>query len=401
MASPDKSLAINSPELRLLLSLLRVAVGRPALPPVSGSNPFRWPVFVALAERHRVVPVLCARAASELAATCPPAVVSRLQQSAAANARRALALAADQIALTDALAKNGIEAIALKGTVLAQRLYGNIAARHAGDIDLLIRPADAIAADRLLLGLGLRRSRPDFPLTPGQTKKYIRFRPEFEYLRASPPLRAELLWRLELLDTNERLWAHPPEQKIGQRSLRTLPPGIEIPYLFAHGARHAWFRLFWLIDVAMVLNDPSIPWPAIVGTARAAGTERALLQGAALAEELLGVPCPPALRPQPGEHRTIAALVAEARRQIGREPREHEAAGEWLRQLHYRVHLSRRLAHKWATLTPHIVTPESWRTWPLPDRWFFLYYAAGPFLWVWRRLRPRALHAPSAPVAPP
>ena len=84
---------------------------------------------------------------------------------------------------------------------------------------------------------------------------------------------------------------------------------------------------------------------------------------------------------------SFAALVAEARRQIGREPQHHEPLAEWFRQTAYRVRLQETTAAKLAILKPHLFSPLNWQTWPISDRWFFLYYPASPFLWMWRRAR--------------
>ena len=53
--------------------------------------------------------------------------------------------------------RNGLAVIPLKGTFLARRLYGQAEARQVSDVDLLVRPADLVAADRQLEGLGYRR----------------------------------------------------------------------------------------------------------------------------------------------------------------------------------------------------------------------------------------------------
>lgn len=125
----------------------------------------------------------------------------------------------------------------------------------------------------------------------------------------------------------------------------------------------------------------------IIAGARRQGTERPLLQAADLAECLLGVAPPAALRPTEAETPMVAALVNEALRQIVRTPTPHEPAGEWLRQTVYRANLARGVRRKFSALLPHLFSPLSWQTLPLPDRWFFLYYPATPILWLWRRLR--------------
>lgn len=372
-----------APELAYLLALVRTALGRPET--AAAPADLHWPRFLALVERHRVGALLHQRAAATLAAHCPPAVAAQLQAAAAGTLRRALAQTAEVGRLHDALAAAGVPVATVKGLALAHQLHGGPGLRFAGDLDLVVAPEDVARADTVLQAAGLRRTRPDFPLTPRQHREYLRVKPEFEYVRAHPPQRVELLWQLEGLH-RAPAWA---PLALGGRPLRTLALPDHACYLLQHGARHAWFRLFWLVDIALLLERPGLDWAALLAEARAAGTDRAVWQGVALAVELLGAPRPAALAGPSPEPAVLAALVAEARRQLTRTPPPHEAFGEWARQLHYRTRLVRSGRAKLAVLAPHLFTPSNWAVWRLPDRWFFLYYPATPFLWLWRYLRRR------------
>lgn len=373
------------PELGFLLALLRAALGGPPpAPPPAGLD---WKNLLALVERHRVGVFLHHRAAVALAALCPPEVGTSCHATASHAAQRALRVAAQQLRLLRLLAAAGIEAMPVKGLVLADRLYGGIGRRHIGDLDLLVRPADALRADGVLQAAGLRRTRPDFSLTPRQARAYLALKPEFEYHAPATPLRVELLWRLEGLPRSIDPFAGAVVCSPGGQPVRTLAPGLEALYLFQHGARHGWFRLFWLLDIALLLRAPGCDWTRVAEEARASGLERSLFQGAALARDLLGATVPPALAPSAREERAIAALARESCRQIARTPAEDEPFGEWLRQTVYRVRLQKSVRAKFAMMAPHLFSPLNWHTLPLPDRWFFLYPALSPFLAAWRRLR--------------
>lgn len=377
-----------SPELRLLLRLLRSGLGTDdATPDASPSVDVR--ALVALAERHRVSAFLHHRAAEALARLAPPGTVDALQRVAQPAMHRALLATAEQIRLVQTLERAGIESIAVKGLLLAQQLYGAVGIRHVGDIDLFVRVADVTEADAALQAAGLRRTRPEFPLSPRQTREFIRVKPEFEYVRQNPLMRVELLWRLEGLPPAEveNAWRTSVPAQLGAQPMRRLPPQLDALYVLQHGARHGWFRLFWLVDAALLFRDASLDWEHIMRTARAQRLERALQQAALLAADLLGVSPPPALLPRPAERPAIARLAAEAVRQIARDAAVHEGVAEWARQLRYRVALAATPRAKYAVLAPHLFSPESWRTWPLPDRFFFVYYFANPFLWLWRRWR--------------
>lgn len=375
-----------SPELRLLLSLIRAALGtgEPLVAPASG---IAWPAFIALVERHRIGPLLHLHAAATVAAVCPAGIAQGVQALAGANSRRALACAAEQIALVRGLAAAGIEVVALKGLVLSQQLHGNLHTRPVGDIDLLLRPADAARADTLMQAGGWTRINPGFPLTPRQTRQFIRVKPEFEYVRGWPLQRVELRWALEGMREAEAAIGRADSVKLGGQAMRTLPADLNLVYLLQHGARHGWFRLFWLVDLAVALRSPGFDATTVSAVARRLDAERSIWQGLQLVEDLLGVACPAPLRPPAPAARRMARLTADARWMITAELSELNAFRGWLRQLLYRIRLQRRIRAKFAVLQPHLFSPATWGMCPLPDRWFFLYYFATPLFWLWRRAR--------------
>lgn len=368
------------PELRLLIALVRSAF-QPSAPPPATSGAIAWPVFITLVERHRLAPFLHQRASPALAACCPPEVIAKIHTSATQTLRRSLAQTAELFRLLEVLAAANVPALVVKGVALAEQLHGGIGARFASDLDLVVAPGNAARADAALQASGLRRSWPDFALTPRQTRTYLALKSDFEYVRddTALPLRVELLWRLEGLSAAPRT----TPLTLAGREVRTLVLEDHALYLLQHGARHAWHRLFWLVDIALLLERRQLDWAALHARARASGVERALLQGTTLASALFSVPLPAAL----ADAHARPALLREAHRQIARRPRANESASEWACQLSYRVGLAPTLTAKWRVLAPHLFTPINWQVWRLPDRWFWLYYPATPFLWLWRYLR--------------
>jgi hypothetical protein len=384
-----------SPELLALLADLRAALGKGpgtdglALCKAAGrvEGPPDWADWLALVERHRVGAFLHHRVPADVRTGWPEPVARRLAAISEETLLRSLAAAAEQRSLIQLLEAERISTLAVKGLALAEQLYGGLGRRHVGDIDLLVRRGDVERADEAIQAAGWRRTRPDFRLTPLQTRRYLQLKPEFEYRREERAQRVELLWQLEGLPESESIWTDATVCTVGGGPLRTLDPGSNALYLSQHGARHAWYRLFWLVDVALMVQDPAVDWEAAVSLARRTGVERPLLQAGALAHELFGAALPPALIPGPSERAVVASLVREAMRQIGRKPSGDEYSADWFRQAWYRTRLARFPRAKFSVLAPHLLSPEGWRMWPLPDRWFFLYYFATPFLWLWRRIR--------------
>ena len=375
-------------EDQALIRLLRVALA------TSPADAFIWPAtaselqFTQSVERHRVAPFLHRRLPAAVVARLPEQVRTQLQASATRNARRALTLSAELIRINRMLGTAGIPAISVKGPLLAQALYGEVGLRHAGDLDVLIHPDQLPQVDQLLRTAGLRRSQPDFELTPRQQHEYQRLKHEFEYFNDAAQQRLEIEWRLEGLagDPFAAWHAAGEPAMLGGETIKRLPAGTEFLYLFVHGAGHGWFRMFWLIDVALLLRLPEVDWSALMVAARASQVEAHVWQGCRLVEMLLGIALPEALRVPAHEAAKVDRLVLDALRLMGR-----QAVAGGLLELLWQTGYQLRLRNHWqgriSVLLPRLSSPTNWKTLRLPDRWFNLYYPAAPFLWLIRRLR--------------
>lgn len=101
---------------------------------------------------------------------------------------------------------------------------------------------------------------------------------------------------------------------------------------------------------------------------------------------LLGVPLPAELRVPAAREGAVRWLASKAVRALLRSERERAGVMELFRQTRYQWRLAAGWAGKAAVLRPRLMSPTNWKSLPLHDRWFGLYYAAAPLLWVRRRL---------------
>jgi len=369
------------PELRLVLCLLRVALQTGEVAEISRLRyGVDWTEFIGCVDRHRVGAFLHHRLPPEARSVLPGTVTQHLQEQSRLNVRRALTQAAELVRLVRLLEGEGIPVLSLKGPLLAKELYGELGQRHAGDIDLLVAPENAGRADGLLRGAGYRRVAPDFDLTPLQEKCYLRFRHEFSYLASAPRPRMEMMWQLEQFSNLDDVWRRAVKQELGGHQIHILPPDLNAHYLFQHGARHAWFRLFWLVDVSLLLAGSEINWSDFSARARHAKMERPLQQGARLAGELLGVAVPPALLPAPGEQQQVANFAEDARHWMVLDAATIKTPFGFFRQLVYRIRMQQGGQAKYAIFRQRLLFVDGWKLLRLPDWCFVLYYPAMPFL---------------------
>jgi hypothetical protein len=146
--------APRGPAGRLLLASLRWASGRgPDLAPLA-REVRRWPALLADAGSWGIAEALAfAVAAGRVEAALPPRVRDRLRAAHEAGAASNAALLAEAVRLQGVLAEAGIPSVALKGTALVAAHYPLPAARHVGDLDLLVPRAQLeVAAAALAPG---------------------------------------------------------------------------------------------------------------------------------------------------------------------------------------------------------------------------------------------------------
>ena len=374
-----------SPELLALLRLLRCALGNERDAWVPGWNKeVDWSKFSVCAERHRVGAFLHWRLPAHARQAIPGGVLGELGREAERGTHRSLQRASELVRLARHFADSGIPVASVKGPLLALQLYGELGQRHAGDIDLLVAPDDVERADALLKAQGYERTEPDFELTPLQFRQFRRFKRDAEYVSRESGIRLELGWRLFHVAESCRAdfeWRDFAGQKIA-----VLKPEDNALYLFVHGARHGWFRLFWLVDVSLLLADSRVDWPAAAATARRLGLERSVSQGAALAGELLGAPVPAAIAELTRENSALGPLVAYAHRQMARDVAPGTLQAE---PVLYAMRLQPDWRSRGIIFRARFMYPENWRMLPLRDRLFPLHYAAAPFLWLCRRIAGR------------
>jgi hypothetical protein len=380
------------PELRLLVAHLRLALGTGAPADLElARQPVDWSAWLRWVERHRVGGFLNHHLPPEKREQLPDESRRALAGSARTTARLALARAGELVRLTRLMAAAGVPCISVKGPLLARAIYGDFGQRHAGDLDLLIAPESLARADAALRAAGLRRSQPDFDLTPRQWREFQRLKHECEYFHDAAGVRVELEWQLAGLPHFDFAaeWPRAEPAALGGARVRRLRPELEFLYLFTHGAGHGWFRLFWLVDVARVLQRDDVDWPALMDAARANRAERCVWQGAWLADSLLRVPVPESLRAPAAHADRVRRLGLAARRMMSTITDEPKRVAELFRETAYQLRLRATWAGRAAVLRPRLMSPAGWKMLRLPDRWFALYYVAGPFLWLRRRARRR------------
>lgn len=375
-------------ELRELLRLVRCALG------TAEGVGFEWrglqmEEFLRCVRRHRLGAFLHDQVPEEVKAELPEQVRDELERLARENLRRSLSQIAQILDLTERLREQGVGVLSVKGPVMGQELYGKPGVRFSRDIDLLIRPVDFDAAEQILRTQGYVRVHPDFEMTPRQREHFLKLQNGCEYEGRNGMV--DLLWRLEDEKDVEAAWSNTSRVEVSGHAVEVLPPAVGVAHFFAHGTRHGWHRLFWIVDAAMLLRRGDVDWEAVLERMEQHPLRRSVQLGARLARDLLGVQLPGTLAAGMRSDREIEWLVRQSYREMTMEPERERVISEWVGSAVYRLRIRPDFRDKAGEFfPPRGVLPLSWKMVRLPDGWYWLYYVIAPLAWLRCRIEGRA-----------
>lgn len=312
-----------------------------------------------------------------------------------ASARRAtihaMALATETCRLSTALSAAGVRHLVIKGPALAQRLYGDMAARSSKDIDILVDPAMFSVAEivivehRYKFNAGYRAHL--LPYYPRNTvPKDASYYHDFTGIQIE--LHHSLFAIPALLPLDfERLWANRDSITLGNVQLPILATSDEFIYMCIHGATHYWFRLKWLQDIARLLavTTPDL-FDEIADSADRLGVKQMVLSAVALANEIFGLNHTPAVLRMGASDRVARDIIHHSRLALAKREVAWQTFAEKLHDAYLRSKLRSEWSYKRAVLANIMVSPADVELLRLPTQAKGLYCVVRPFLLMQRRL---------------
>lgn len=273
----------TGPTLEVEWSILLTACSRSPAPEKLNrvkhllQSPVRWQLLFARAERHGVLPLLY-RALGEFRDAVPKDQVNALKQGYETNVHKAMLLSRELIRILGHLSEAGIQVMAYKGLALAEALYGDIALRQSGDIDLLVRPRDFSRVRNALTQLGYL---PQASFSVTQENAYLKSGYECVFDGPAGRNLLEVQWAtlpgfygvdFEMGSIFDRAVT----VAVAGQKMKTPSPADLFLVLSMHAAKHVWGRLIWLCDIARLMSVPELDWNWIGSAARQLGIVRIL-----------------------------------------------------------------------------------------------------------------------------
>ncbi len=344
-----------------------------------------WEQFIRLTLHHRVYPFLYPKLSRMREECVPTLVIQRLKSEYRRNTVQMLQLSGEMGRIGDELARLNIRSLFLKGPVLALDLYGDISLRTSRDLDFIVPLEQLAETEALLLQLGYVKEE-EFETILGDWK-WRQHHTTFNH--SVTTIKVEVHWRLNPAPSREpdfdELWTRARASSLG-RNVYYLGKEDLFLFLSAHGARHGWSRLRWLLDIKQLLAQQPAPG-ALIQLLQRYRYSNMGGQGLLLAAALLKAPIDPALSglmDSPKAHRLaeLSMFYIERLVNLNNPPLAPEV------ERHYKYYqpaiLTRpqQLLYVLGFLYPYAADAK---TLPLPQPLHFLYFPLRPFLWGWRK----------------
>ncbi len=221
-------------------------------------------------------------------------------------------------ALGDVFAAAKLDVAALKGPLLAERLYPEGALRASVDLDLLVAEDDLERAVAALQWAGWQTDSGPTAVYARQHHHHLQLRRE-----GQPPLELHFRARVEfgtVMPAAALIARSSAVTSTHGRGLRLLAPEDEVVYLAVHAAGHGFMRLIWLYDLKLLCgSDSNIDWAAVVERARAVRVLTAVAFTCEMLRQRLNVAVPdlPELRPRGLRHRIARRVQQRVARDEG------------------------------------------------------------------------------------
>lgn len=363
-----------SSELLLLLSL---TAGKTDKIPAE----INWNEFIRLAKKHRVI-VWLLKTDSDFPTFFPEPIKKTIRETHSQNTQRMLFITAEMQRLQKCFSLKGIVNIPIKGPALAYQLFGDPGMRHCMDLDFLVSVDDLDRISEIMNKEGYKQIKPDFPLSPKQKKVHQKLIHHNYFKNIKTGLLVEIHWKLvtpnTLFPNGENLIFNSVSEG---NPFTQIQPELLLQYLIIHGSMHRWYKLFWLKDVDEFFRKNKVTDIHYFNElTKKLGSEKMINQTFSLCELFFQTPIPKEINYQPASK----YLFFSALRTINtNEEKIHERTFERFIKISYLIRLKRGLTHKMACLKAPGTNYLDWKTLPLPDHLFFLYYLLRPFLLFW------------------
>ncbi|MFT6136958.1 MAG: hypothetical protein ACJARP_000509 [Vicingaceae bacterium] len=348
----------------------------------------KWENIIDLSIKHRIVNKI-EKQTKALKVSLPADLNEKISNQSKNSTLKMLLFTAEISLICEAFNKLSISVIPLKGPIASKQIYGDFAAKNSRDIDLLIKEEHLEKCIAEIENLGYINSYPFNSLSKKQKKAFQRSNNQLAFFHPKKKIQVEIHWRLfanrHLLPlTFDELLIDSTQIIVGKTTINCLSETHLLLYLCAHGSKHQWSLLYWLLEVATLTQKVKYDWEKILKESQELGVYRALVQGLILIELLFNLPAHKVIKEHYQENEIIQKLVELSREIIMEEVSfsQKTSVSNYLKILKYKLKISSNIQYKLAYFKLNSI--NDFKLVKLPDSLFFGYFWLRPVFWFWR-----------------
>lgn len=286
----------KSPEIELIIACARTQL-TPETQAAIKDNIGKindWQKVISLAAFHRVTALLYINLKKTCLDSVPHEIINQLKKIYKDNAVWNFSTSITLLKIIDLFKKKNIQAIPFKGPVIAEKAYGDLNLRSFGDLDILVKKNDVIAAQDLLIQYGYKA---EFTLSPKHEQKYLEHENSFSFYHKNN-LSIDLHWEITGRYLLRHIYFESFENRLQttsflEKKIVCIPDDIMLVYLCVHGTSHCWDKLEWLCCfVELVKKQDEKTILSVFSLAKKMGARRIFLLGLYLGQNILNAEYP-------------------------------------------------------------------------------------------------------------
>jgi len=348
------------------------------------SNDLDWEYLLQLAGYHGMLPLLYLALKNFDTGSIPIEIQESLKSHYFENTQQNIFLLGKLLKIIQLLRENGITAIPFKGPILSKALYDSYTIRQAGDLDIMVKPEHVVSVIRLLAEQGFHLH---YPLSRNQQMALVKISREnrFNLQSHDSELVIEMHWRFYTSDffanrDTEFIWKQVENSVINNVVVSNFKPEVMVLFLCFHGFKHNWFRLFWIWELAELINKTDdLDWDWIIEHAEKFGGQKVLLIGLYVVQSIFGMSLPGSIEAIISKDQESVRLAKQIK--IEPDPGKLEVLNDFdLLDLQTRFLVKNNLISRAKQYLLFAITPNYYDIQPidLPPALHFLYYIIRP-----------------------
>ena len=336
-----------------------------------------WSLVLQIALQNGVFPLVHRKIMAFAEKQMPLEEIMRWKKLFQANTQNNFRLTWKLIEFIKLLLNNGVTCVVLKGPIYALEAYRDLALRQYSDLDILIHQSDFLKVGEILEQFGYV---PTIKLDTGQKKFQLRSNNHFLYSFQGDIFEVhwDILppWSISHF-TQEQVWSNIIPKIILEQEVYTLSPEDTILYICAHGAKHGWSQLKWIVDLAYLsqyFNE--IEWLPLLKHAKQFGLYRQVCLGLLLAINLVDAEIPNKVLNQLNFNRSDQKLASQVLKSLSKLPDNRSQISDYK---FYWMSLDRwqdRLRYIFSLI--FIPEETDWKKISLPENLYSAYYFLRP-----------------------